>query len=190
MGEMYTTSDFRNGLKVELEGEPYEITYFQAVSPGKGGGFTRTKMRNLISGLVLERTFKSGEKVGKPDVEEQKMQYLYEEGEGYVFMDNSTYEQITISKDVVGDDKDFLIENVEADVLFFNGRPIGLTFPFHMVMKIVYCEPGLRGDTATGATKPAKLESGLVVQVPLFVNEGEKIKIDTRDRSYTERVKD
>jgi elongation factor P len=185
---MYATSDFRNGLKIEIDGEPYIITYFQAVNPGKGSAFTRTKMKSLISGLVLERTFKSGEKVKKPDLEEHKMQYLYKEEAGYVFMNTENYEQETISEEAVGSDSDFLIENTEVDVLFFNGKPVGISFPNHMVFKVVECEPGVKGDTATGATKPATLETGLVVYVPLFVNEGDSLRVDTRTREYLERA--
>lgn len=185
---MYTTSDFRNGLKIELDGEPYIITYFQAVNPGKGSAFTRTKMKNLITGYQLERTFKSGEKVKKPDLEEHKMQYLYQDEAGFVLMNLETYEQETIDVDAVGDDSDFLVENAEVDVLFFNGKPVGISFPNHLVFTVDQCEPGVKGDTATGATKPATLNTGLVVQVPLFVNEGDRIRVDTRTRSYIERA--
>jgi len=187
--EMFSTSDFRNGLKIELDGDPYTIVYFQAVNPGKGAAFTRTKLKNLISGLVLERTFKSGEKVKKPDLEETKMQYLYNDDSGFWFMNIESYEQICIPEEILGDDKLLLIENVEVGILLFNGRPIGLDFPNHMNFKITFCEPGLKGDTATGATKPATLETGLVVNVPLFVNQEDKIRIDTRTKEYIERVK-
>ncbi len=187
---MFATSDFRNGLKIEIDGIPYEIVYFQAVNPGKGSAFTRTKIKNLINASVIERTFKSGEKVDKPNLEEHKMQYLYSDDVGYIFMNVESYEQVTVERDAIGDSKDFLVENVEADVLFHNGRAIGLSFPNHMVFRVEHCEPGIKGDTATGATKPATLESGLVVNVPLFLNEGEKIRVDTRTREYIERVKD
>ncbi|RJO63399.1 MAG: elongation factor P [Myxococcales bacterium] len=185
---MYSTSEFRNGLKIELDDAPFEIVYFQAVNPGKGAAFTRTKLKNLLNGNVIERTFKSGEKVRKPDLEEHQMQYLYRDESGYMFMNTENYEQESIPADIVGDDKDFLIENAEVNVLFYRGRPMGLSFPFHMVFTITHCEPGVRGDTATGTTKPATCETGLVVQVPLFVNEGERIKVDTRSRAYIERV--
>jgi len=186
---MYQTSDFRNGLKILVDGDPYVITYFQAVNPGKGSAFTRTKMKNLITGNQLERTFKNAEKVGKPDLEDHKMQYLYQDDTGYIFMDMDTFDQIPIPVETLGDDKDFLIENAEVDVLFFNGRAIGLEFPNHMVFKITECEPGIKGDTAQGATKPATLETGMVVTVPLFVNQDESIRVDTRTRAYMERVK-
>jgi len=185
---MYSTSDFRNGLKIELDGDPYTITYFLAVNPGKGSAFTRTKLKNLITGAVLERTFKSSEKVKKPNLEDMRMQYLYRDENGYVFMNTETFDQISINEDTLGDDVNLLIENVEVEVLFFNDRPVGVAFPNHMVFKIVRCEPGIKGDTATGANKPATLESGLVVGVPLFVNEGESIRIDTRTKSYLERA--
>ncbi len=184
------TNEFRNGLKIELDGTPYEITYFQAVNPGKGSAFTRTKLKNMLTGAVLERTFKSGEKVDKPDMSEAKMQYLYQDDIGYVMMDLETFEQVTIERDVIGDSKDFLIENGEVDVLFHNSTPVGLSFPNHLVFQITQCDPGVRGDTATGATKPATLETGMVVNVPLFVEEGEKIRVDTRTREYLERVRD
>lgn len=186
---MYSTSDFRNGLKIEFDGYPWMITYFQAVNPGKGSAFTRTKLKNMITGAVLERTFKNVEKVKKPDLEEHKMQYLYKDDSGYVFMNMESYEQDSVSEDNIGDDLLLLTENIEVDVLYFNGRPIGLTFPNHMVLTIVECEPGIKGDTATGAVKPATLDTGLVVTVPLFVNQGEKIRIDTRKKEYLERVK-
>lgn len=185
---MYSTSDFRNGLKIELDGDPYIITYFLAVNPGKGSAFTRTKMKNLITGNQLERTFKSGEKVKKPNLEEMRMQFLYRDENGFNFMNTETYDQVSIQDDTLGDDMLLLVENVEVMVLFFNDRPVGVSFPNHMVFTITHCEPGIKGDTATGATKPATLESGLVVNVPLFVNEGEKIRVDTRTKDYLERA--
>lgn len=188
MAEMYDTSDFRNGLKILYEGEPYIITYFQHVKPGKGNAFTRTRIKSLLTGRVLEPTLKSGEKVGKPDIEEKDMQYLYKEGEHYVFMDNRDYEQVTLGEDALGDAKNFLKENTEAAVLFYNGKPIGVTPPINVDLKIVECEPGMKGDTVSGATKPAKLETGFSTQVPLFINEGDVIKIDTRTGEYLTRV--
>ncbi len=184
---MWSTSDFRNGLKIEIDGDPYVITWFQAVNPGKGSAFTRTKLKNMITGAVLERTYKSGEKVKKPDLEEHQMQYLYKDGEDFIFMDNKSYEQSTITEGVLGDDKDFLVENLDVDVLFFNGRPVGCFFPNHIVLEVARCEPGMKGDTATGATKPATMESGMVLNVPLFINEGDKLKVDTRSREYLGR---
>ncbi len=185
---MYETSDFRNGLKILYDGQPYVIVEFQHVKPGKGNAFTRTKIRNLITGRVLDPTFKSGEKLGVPDIEEKKMQYLYREGDHYTFMDTTTYDQILVDAEAVGEGQQWLIENTECSILFWNGKAIGVQLPNTMIMKIVECEPGVRGDTATNATKPAKLESGAVVNVPLFINEGESIKVDTRSGQYIERA--
>lgn len=185
---MYSTSEFRNGLKILFDNEPYEIVEFQHVKPGKGSAFVRTKLKNLLTGRVLDPTFKSGDKVGRPDVEEKEMQYLYMDGEHYTFMDNTNYEQVLIDKSAIGDNAKFLIENLDCQVLFFNGKPIGVTLPTFVILNITECEPGVKGDTATGATKPATLQTGAVVNVPLFVNEGENIKIDTRTGQYVERA--
>ena len=185
---MYSTQDFRNGLKIEYEGDPYVIVEFQHVKPGKGGAFVRTKIKNLITGRVLDPTFKSGDKVGKPDIEEKDMQFLYMDGEHYVFMDTSSYEQMPLDGESLSDAANWLKENVTCSILFWNGRPIGVQLPNFVTLKIVECEPGLRGDTVQGATKPAKLESGAQVNVPLFVNEGDLVKIDTRIGQYVERV--
>jgi elongation factor P len=185
---MYGVSDFRNGLKIEYEGAPYVVVEFQHVKPGKGNAFTRTKIKNLISGRTLEPTFKSGDKVGVPDIDEKQMQYLYREGEHYAFMDTTSYEQILVDKAALGSQEGFLQENCDCTVLVYNGRVINVALPNFVVLKIVDCEPGVRGDTATGATKPAKLESGATVNVPLFVNEGESIRVDTRTGTYMERA--
>jgi elongation factor P len=185
---MYSTSDFRNGLKIEWEGTPYVIVEFQHVKPGKGSAFVRTKIKNLLTGRVLDPTFKSGEKFEKPDLEEKEMEYLYIEGEECHFMDTTNYEQITISKEQVSDQLQWLKENTPCQLLFWRGKPITIQLPFFIDLVITYCEPGMRGDTATGASKPATLETGAVVHVPLFVNQGDKIKIDTRNGSYVERV--
>lgn len=185
---MYSTQDFRNGLKIEYEGEPYLIVEFQHVKPGKGGAFVRTKIKNLLTGRVLDPTFKSGDKVGKPDMDDKEMQFLYKDGEHYTFMDNTSYEQVMIDSDVVGDSAKWLKENTDTEVMFWNGKPIGVSLPNFVELKITECEPGVRGDTAQGATKPAMLETGASVNVPLFVNEGETIKIDTRTATYVERV--
>lgn len=185
---MYSTQDFRNGLKIEYEGEPYLIVEFQHVKPGKGGAFVRTKIKNLLTGRVLDPTFKSGDKVGKPDMDDKEMQFLYKDGEHYTFMDNTSYEQVMIDSDVVSDAAKWLKENTDTEVMFWNGKPIGVSLPNFVELKITECEPGVRGDTAQGATKPAMLETGASVNVPLFVNEGETIKIDTRTATYVERV--
>ncbi len=185
---MYATQDFRTGLKILWEGEPYVIVEFQHVKPGKGNAFTRTKIKNLITGRVLEPTMKSGEKVGVPDVEEKQMQYLYRDGDHYTFMDTQTYEQVLVDTAALGDTVSWLQENLTCAVLFWNGKPLGVTPPNFVVMKIIDCEPGVRGDTATNVTKPAKVESGATVYVPLFINEGESIRIDTRNGAYVERA--
>jgi len=182
------TSQFRNGLKIELDGEPFTMIYFQHVKPGKGGAFVRTKVRNLKNGRVLERTFRSGERVEEADVSESKMQYLYQDGDSLVFMDSQTFDQIPFTAEQVGDARKWLKENQEIEVLFWRGKPINVEIPSFIEFTITRCDPGVKGDTATGATKPATLETGAVVQVPLFVKEGERIRVDTRSGEYVERV--
>ena len=182
------TSQFRNGLKIELDGEPFVIVYFQHVKPGKGGAFVRTKVRNLKTGRVLDRRFRSGEKVDEADIEERKMQFLYHDGEQLVFMDTQNYEQTPFSQEQVGDLKQFLKENMDVDVLFWRGKPINISLPNFIEARITHCEPGLKGDTASNVTKPATIETGAVVQVPLFIEEGETIRVDTRSGEYVERV--
>lgn len=186
---MIDTADFRKGLKILYRNEPWIIVDFQHVKPGKGGAFVRTKMKNMITGLTLEDTFRSGEKFPAPDLENKEMQYLYEDDGMYQFMDQESYEQEAFNKEHLGDSINFLKEQVIYQILYFEGRPIGVTPPLFMELKVTDTPPGIRGDTAQGgATKPATLESGLVIQVPLFVNEGDTIKVDTRDSSYIERV--
>ena len=182
------TSQFRNGLKIELDGEPYTIVSFQHVKPGKGGAFVRTKVRNLKNGRTIDRRFRSGEKVDEADIQENKMQYLYRDGENLVFMDSQTFEQLPFSEAQVGDAKEFLKENQEVDVLFWRSKPINIELPPFIEAKITRCEPGIKGDTASNVTKPATIETGAVVQVPLFVKEGERIRVDTRTGDYVERV--
>ena len=186
---MISTSDFRKGTKILYRGEPYMIVDFQHVKPGKGGAFMRTKMKNMITGLLLEDTFRSGEKFDAPNLEYQDMAYLYEDNGLYNFMDQNSYEQVAFTKDQIGDAFDFLKEQTIYNVLNFDGKPIAVTAPLFMELEVKETPPGVRGDTAQGgASKPATLETGLVVQVPLFVNEGDLIKVDTRDSSYIERV--
>jgi elongation factor P len=185
---MYTTSDFRNGLKIEFEGIPYAITYFQHVKPGKGSAFVRTKLKNMKTGSVIEHTFRSGDKVEKPDLDNKSMTFMYLEGGHYHFMDSKTYEQIYLDADHVGELGQWLIENLPVDILFYKGEPIGMDLPFFIDYTIVESDPGVRGDTVSGGSKPAKLESGAVVQVPLFLNPGDRIKVDTRTGTYIERV--
>ena len=184
-----STADFRKGLKIELEGEPYTIVDFLHVKPGKGGAFVRTKLKSLVTGNVIDKTFRSGEKVQSPALDERNMQYLYREGERYHFMDSETYEEFTLTQDQLGEHKDFLGENIEVKVLFHNEKAIGVELPIFVELKIVRTEPGVRGNTASGGSKPATLETGTVIQVPLFLNEGDVIKVDTRTGEYIERVK-
>ncbi len=182
------TSQFRNGLKLEIGGEPFVMTYFQHVKPGKGGAFVRTKIKNLRTGRVLDKTFRSGEKVEEAEVDDKKMQYLYQDGEQLIFMDQESFEQIPLSREQVGDPVKYLKENETVGVLFWRGNPINVELPAFVEVAITHCEPGVKGDTASGATKPATLETGAVVQVPLFIKEGEFIRVDTRTGAYVERV--
>ena len=182
------TSQFRNGLKLEIDGDPFVITYFQHVKPGKGGAFVRTKIRNLRTGRVLDKTFRSGEKLDEADVEEKRMQFLYQDGEQMIFMDQETFDQIPFSAEQIGDAMKYLKENLEVDVMFWKGRPINIELPSFIEAVVSQCDPGVKGDTASGATKPATLETGAVVQVPLLIKEGEMIRVDTRSGVYVERV--
>ena len=182
------TSQFKNGVKIELDGSPFVMTYFQHVKPGKGGAFVRTKVKNLLTGRVLERTFRSGEKVQEADVEDRKMQFLYNDGESLIFMDTESYDQIPIADDVIGDAKLLLKENTEVEVLFWRGKPVNIELPQFVEVEIRKSDPGIKGDTSSGATKPATVETGAVIQVPLFIKEGELIRIDTRTGEYSERV--
>ena len=185
---VYQTSDFRNGLKVEIDGVPYEMVYFQFVKPGKGTAFTRTKLKNMITGAVLERTYRTGETINAADINEVTTNYIYNDGEFYVFMDSETYEQIFVSPTLIEDEKDFLTENIQVDVLLFEGNPVTITLPNFIEDEITYCEPGVKGNTATGSTKPATLSCGAEVQVPLFVEQGDHIRVDTRTKAYVQRV--
>ena len=182
------TSQFRNGLKIVLDSQPYVITYFQHVKPGKGGAFVRTKVKNLLNGKVLEKTFRSGEKVDEADIEERTMQYLYLDGDNLIFMDQETYDQLPFGAEVVGDSRNFLKENTEVDVLFWNGNAVNIELPAFVELAVSQTDPGMKGDTASGATKPATLETGATVNVPLFIKEGEVLRIDTRSGEYVERV--
>lgn len=186
---MYSTAEFKKGLKIELDGTPYMIVEFQHVKPGKGGAFVRTKLKNLLTGRVLDQTFRSGERVKKPDLMEREMQYLYREGDQYCMMDNETYEQIMLTPEQMGDARLYLTENLNVKVLFFNQQPVAVEVPLFVELAVAQTEPGVRGDTATGGTKPATLESSAVIQVPLFINEGDRVKVDTRTGTYIERVK-
>ncbi len=186
---MYETSDIRKNLKFELDGDPYVVVDFQFVKPGKGTAFTRTRIRNLKSGRTLEKTFKTGEQLKEVALEERDVQYLYNDGTTYTFMDNDNYEQVEIGADFLDDAKNFLLENMRVKVLFHDGVPISIELPTFVDLLITYCEPGVRGDTATGTLKPATVQTGAVVNVPLFINDGEVIRIDTRTGEYYSRVK-
>lgn len=186
---MISTSDFRKGTKILYRGEPYIIVEFQHVKPGKGGAFMRTKMKNMITGLLFEDTFRSGEKFDSPKLEYKDMVYLYEDNGLYNFMDQDSYEQLAFTKEQIGEAFDFLKEQAVYNILNFNEKPIAVTAPLFMELEVKETPPGVRGDTAQGgASKPATLETGLTIQVPLFINEGDKVKVDTRDSSYIERV--
>jgi len=186
---LIATNQFRRGMKIEMEGEPFLIVEFQHVKPGKGGAFVRTKLKSLLTGNVIDRTFRSGDKVKRPDFEEKEMQYLYRDEDGFTFMDTVSYEQVLVSAEDLGDLQGFLQEQVSVTVQLYNGKPMGVELPIFVELKVVRSEPGVKGDTASGATKPAELETGAVIQVPLFVEEGDVVKIDTRDGNYIERVR-
>ncbi len=181
------TSDIRKGLKLTMDGNPYVVTDFQFVKPGKGQAFTRIKIKNLINGNVLERTLKSGEKIEPADVEEREATFSWDEGDQLVFVDAQS-EQIYVDAVKIGDDRKYIADGQKVDIVFWNGNPIAISLPAHVVMQITNSEPGIKGDTASGATKPATLSTGAVVNVPLFVKEGEWVKIDTRTGEYLERV--
>lgn len=188
MAEVVDTSEFRNGLKVEIDGEPFEIIYFQHVKPGKGSAFVRTKLKSLLSGRLLEPTFKSGDRVAKADIDEREMQFLYLQGEEFHFMDARTYDQTFLNKEQLGEARNFLKENINVHIVFYKGKPVGVNLPNAVELRVEKCDPGVRGDTVSGAQKPATLETGYVVQVPLFINEGDTLRIDTRSGEYLTRV--
>lgn len=184
---MYEPSDLRKGLKIEVDGDPYLITDFDFCKPGKGQALYRCKLKNMITGGTMERTFRSVDKIDKPDLEEKELIFSYDEGDTYVFLDENS-EEIRIDVKVLGNQKYFLDDNMECSVLFFRERPIEITLPFFVEKKIVETEPGARGDTATNVTKPAKIDNGYEIQVPLFVNLGDTVRIDTRTGQYADRV--
>lgn len=186
---MISTTDFRNGIRLELDGEPYFIIEFQHVKPGKGGAFVRTKLKSYKTGNVIDRTFRSGERFEEPNLEEREMQFLYATGDSYTFMDTETFEQFTYEKKQLGDNADLLKENMTAKVLIYQHQPIAVELPIFIELKVIQAEPGVRGDTASGGTKPAVVETGAVIKVPLYLEAGETIRIDTRTREYVERVR-
>ena len=184
---MYAVSDFRRGLKIQIDQTPFSIIDFEHVKPGKGNAFTRTKLRDLRSGRVLEHTFRSGEKIIKPDIFESEMQVLYRDGDDFVFMDSKSYEQVNVGVGLLGETTKYLLEGMSVQVLMFEGRVIGVDLPNHIVLAVTSCDPAVKGDTVTGAVKPATVETGAQFQVPLFINEGDCIKVDTRSGDYIER---
>ena len=184
---MYSTTDFKKGLKVEMDGIPYEIVEYQHYKPGKGGAIVRTKLRNLNTGRIQDHTFRSGEKVARADVEMREMQFLYQEGDDLVIMDLSTYEQLSFPAADTDGKSDFCKDGEKVFVLLYNGRPIDLDIPATGVFEVTHTDPGLKGDTVSSVTKPATIETGATVQVPLFINTGDKIKVDTRSRAYLSR---
>jgi elongation factor P len=184
-----STADFRNGTRLELDGQPFHIVEFQHVKPGKGPAFVRTKLKGYKTGNVLDRTFRSGEKFEEPDLDECEMQFLYCGGDEYSFMDTTSYEQVTYSKKQLGDTVDLMKDNTIVKILLYQGSPISVELPIFMELKVVETDPGVRGDTASGGTKPATVETGATIKVPLYLETGEIIKIDTRTRAYVERVR-
>jgi len=185
---MATSNDLKNGMVLNMEGQLWSVIEFQHVKPGKGPAFVRTKMRHVLSGKVVEKTFNAGVKIDTATVDRRDMQYLYNDGTGYVFMDNTTYDQITIPSETVGDVANYMLENQVATVALHEGAPLYVELPPSVVLEITYTEPGLQGDRSTGGTKPATLETGFQIQVPLFIENNTKVKVDTRNGDYLGRV--
>jgi elongation factor P len=183
------TSDMRKGLKIMLDGQPYVVVEFQFVKPGKGQAFTRTKLKHLLTGSNIERNIRSSEKFEAADSEERSMQYIYPEGDMFVFMNPQSGEQLSVHKDAVGQDADFLMDGIQCGITLYQGNAVSISLPPHVVVQVLETEPGMRGDTATNVTKAAKISTGASVQVPLFIDSGEWIKVDTRTRSYLERAR-
>lgn len=186
---MYTAADLRKGLKIEIDGNPYEITEFQFVKPGKGQALYRCKIKNMLTGATIDKTFRSVDKIDKANLFEKSMIYSYPDGDNYVFIDEKTYEQVEISGDLLGDQHYFLVEESECKVLFHNDKAIGVTLPNFIEKEVVETEPGAKGDTATNTLKLAQIDNGYEIQIPLFVNQGDWVRIDTRTGKYADRVK-
>lgn len=185
---MATTNDLKNGMTLNLDGQLWNVIEFQHVKPGKGGAFVRTKMRSVMSGKVVEKTFNAGVKVEVASVEKRDMQYLYRDGEDFMFMDSTNYDQVRISKQTVGDAVDYLLENADAIVAIHEGNPLFIELPASVELTITYTEPGLQGDRSSGGTKPATVETGITIQVPLFIKQDEKVLVDTRTGAYLGRA--
>ena len=184
---MYSTTDFRKGLKIEVDSTPYEIVDFQHFKPGKGGAMVRTKLRNILTGRMQDITFRSGEKVERPDLESRDMQFLYHEGASLVFMDMTSYEQLHMDEESTGGKAGFLKDGQECRVLLYRGKPLDIDIPVSLVLEVTETEPGAKGDTVSNVTKAATLETGIIIRVPLFVNIGDKVKVDTRSKEYLGR---
>lgn len=187
---MATSNDLKNGLVLNIDGQLWTVIEFQHVKPGKGPAFVRSKLKNVLTGKVVERTFNAGVKVETASVDKREMNYLYNDGSGYVFMDNQNYEQMTLTNEIVGDAKNYLLENQEAIVAVYEGNPIYVELPASVVLEITFTEPGLQGDRSSGGTKPATVETGLQIQVPLFIEQSTKVRVDTRTGEYLGRVTD
>ncbi|MFZ4117270.1 MAG: elongation factor P [Rhodoluna sp.] len=187
---MSTSNDLKNGMVLSMDNQLWAVIEFQHVKPGKGPAFVRTKLKNVISGKVIDRTLNAGIKIDVATVDKREMQYLYNDGEGYVFMDTKDYDQMTLTSDLVGDASNYLLENQQAIVAIHEGNPIYVEMPPSVVLEITFTEPGLQGDRSSGGTKPATVETGLQIQVPLFVEQGTKVKVDTRTGEYLGRVTD
>ena len=187
---MATSNDLKNGLVLNIDGQLWTVIEFQHVKPGKGPAFVRSKLKNVLTGKVVERTFNAGVRVETANVDKREMNYLYNDGSGYVFMDNQNYEQMSLSNEVVGDSKDYLLENQGAIVAVYEGNPIYVELPASVVLEITYTEPGLQGDRSSGGTKSATVETGLQIQVPLFIEQNTKVRVDTRTGEYLGRVTD
>lgn len=187
---MASTADIKNGIVLNIDGALWTIIEFQHVKPGKGGAFVRTKMKNLMSGKVVDKTYNAGTKIDITNVDRRDFQYLYFDGNEYVFMDKDTFEQLQVSEAVVSDAKNFMLENTDVQIALHEGNPLYVELPASVILEITYTEPGLQGDRSTGGTKPATVETGLEIQVPLFLEQGTKVKVDTRDGSYLGRAND
>jgi len=187
---MLESGDLKKGVKIEIDGDPYILVQFEFVKPGKGQALYKCKLKNMVTGAQFDRTFRSGEKFKQPDLEEQEMEYLYAEGDQFCFMNMTTYVQEFLTEEQLGEAKDFLKENTVCNILLFEGRPIGISLPIFINLKVEETEPWVKGDTASGDSKPATLETGYVLQVPPFIGKGELLKIDTRTGAYVERVKE
>lgn len=185
---MATTNDLKNGLVLNIDGQLWAVTEFQHVKPGKGGAFVRTKLKNVLSGKVVEKTFNAGVKVETASVDRREMQYLYTDGDDFVFMDNQSFDQIHVPGTTIGEARNFLLESQNAVVATHEGNPLFVELPASVELEITYTEPGMQGDRSTGGTKPATLQTGYEVQVPLFITQGERVKVDTRDGSYLGRA--